>query len=402
MSHLDTVVDAVVQEHVGRTFPACSVCVAHDGRVVLEKAWGWIDPETRLLPAQPDTLFDFASLTKLFTTTALLALLGEHGLSVDTPLVELVPEFGAINPRGMNGGQDPHSKEYLPTPAALEGQEVDVRRVTLRHLLTHTSGLPPWRDVYKAAGPAPAPPGQPDPLPRAARWANALATLVQYPFVAPPDGVVRYSDIGLLLLGEAVARLHGSGDLETAIQRRVTDALPPGELGFKPVRAELVKREQTAPTEDDPTWRKRRVWGEVHDENACGVGGVAGHAGLFGTARALAAFGQIWLAEREPFGVPADLRDAAISEQATTGAVRRGLGFALKAADDSMAGDRLSMASFGHSGFTGTTLWVDPEAGLVIATLTNSVYYGRHSEAYARTHTFRRALHDAIAEACEG
>ena len=67
-----------------------------------------------------------------------------------------------------------------------------------------------------------------------------------------------------------------------------------------------------------------------------------------------------------------------------------------------MAGDRLSMASFGHSGFTGTTLWVDPEAGLVIATLTNSVYYGRHSEAYARTHVFRRALHDAVAEACEG
>ncbi|MBL8146118.1 MAG: beta-lactamase family protein [Anaerolineae bacterium] len=402
MNALATAVDAVVQAQVGRTFPACSVCVAHGGRVVLEKAWGWLDPETRLLPAQANTLFDFASLTKLVTTTALLALLGKHGLGVDTPLVEIVPEFGAVNPRGIDGGQDPHSKDHLPTPAAMEGQQVDVGSVTLRHLLTHTSGLPPWRDVYKAAGPAPAPPGQPDPLPHPARWANALAALVQYPFVAPPDGVVRYSDIGLLLLGEAVARLHASGDLEAAIRRQVIDSLPPGELGFNPVGSGMKAREQTAPTEDDPTWRKRRVWGEVHDENACGVGGVAGHAGLFGTARALAAFGLRWQKEREPFGVPAAVRDAAISEQATTGGVRRGLGFALKAAEDSMAGDRLSMASFGHSGFTGTTLWIDPEAELVIAVLTNSVYYGRHSEAYARTHTFRRALHDAIAEACEG
>ena len=402
MKRLEKAVDAVVQAHVGRTFPACSVCVAHNDRVVLENAWGWIDPETRLLPTRPDTLFDFASLTKLFTTTALLTLLGLHDLSVDTPLVELVPEFGAVNPRGIDGGQDPHSKEYLPTPAALAGQQVDVRTVTLRHLLTHTSGLPPWRDVYKSAGPPPAPPGQPDPLPREARWANALAALVQYPFVAVPDGVVRYSDIGLLLLGEAVARLGDGRDLETSIRRRVTNALPPGELSFNPVGSGLKAREQTTPTEDDPTWRQRRVWGEVHDENACGVGGVAGHAGLFGTARALAAFGQIWLDEREPFGVPATLRDAAISEQAPTGGVRRGLGWALKAAENSMAGDSLSMASFGHSGFTGTTLWVDPEAGLVIATLTNSVYYGRHSEAYARTHEFRRALHDAIAEACEG
>jgi CubicO group peptidase (beta-lactamase class C family) len=79
---------------------------------------------------------------------------------------------------------------------------------------------------------------------------------------------------------------------------------------------------------------------------------------------------------------------------------RRGLGFALKAEVDSMTGDRLSQNTFGHSGFTGTTLWIDPDAELVIATLTNSVYFGRHSAAYAATHDFRRALHDAVAEAC--
>lgn len=402
MSALETAVSAVVQAHLGHTFPACSISVIYRDQAVLERAWGWLDPETQALPATPATRFDFASLTKLFTATALLNRLGHHGLSIETPLVELIPEFATVNPRGVDGGQDPHSKQHLPTPDAMLGQRVNVSTVTLRHLLTHTSGLPPWRDVYKAAGPPPAPPDQPDPLPRAARWANALAALVRYPFVAPPDDVVRYSDIGLLLLGEAAARLDSSGDLASAIQTQVTDWLPPGELGFNPLRSGDLRREQTAPTEDDPTWRQRRVWGEVHDENACGVGGVAGHAGLFGTARALARFGHHWLNDREPFGVPAALREAAISQQATTGDVRRGLGFALKAATDSMAGDRLSPRSFGHSGFTGTTLWIDPEAELVIVILTNSVYYGRHSAGYAQMHSFRRALHDVIAEACAG
>jgi CubicO group peptidase (beta-lactamase class C family) len=138
----------------------------------------------------------------------------------------------------------------------------------------------------------------------------------------------------------------------------------------------------------------------VHDENACGVGGVAGHAGLFGTAQAAAAFGARWLNTPSPFGIAEPLRTAAIQPQAVTDGTRRGLGFALKAAADSMAGDRLSMQAFGHSGFTGTTLWMDPEAALVIAVFTNSVYFGRHSDAYARTHAFRRAVHDAIAAAC--
>lgn len=398
---LESAVDEVVRSHLERTFPACAIYIIHRGQPVLNRAWGWIDPEMRTLPANTETLFDFASLTKLFTVTALLSLLSTHGLTVDTPLADVLPEFTRTNPRSIDGGQDPHSKQHLPTPPDKLGRQVDARAVTLRHVLTHTSGLPPWRDVYTAAGPPPVPPDEPEPVPRALRWSNGLAALVQYPFVASPDGIVRYSDIGLMLLGEAVARLHPSGDLETAIRVQVADALQTGSICFNPVRSGRFERAQTAPTEVDPGWRKRRVWGEVHDENACGVGGVAGHAGLFGTAGALAEFGARWLRDAEPFGVSSALRQAAIREQAVTGDTRRGLGFALKAATDSMAGDRLSPRSFGHSGFTGTTLWIDPDAELVIATLTNSVYSGRHSAAYARTHEFRRTLHDAIAEACE-
>lgn len=400
MSRVEAAADAVVRAHLENTFPACAVAIIHRGECVLDQAWGWIDPGAQTLPAQRETLFDFASLTKLFTTTTLLNLLGTHGLTIDTPLADLLPEFSAINPRSIDGGQDPHSKQHLPTPPEQIGVTVDVRTVTLRHLLTHTSGLPPWRDVFNAAGPVPSTPDEAEPVLRSVRWEHALAALVRYPFVARPDNVVRYSDIGLLLLGEVVARLHPSGDLEAAIRAEVTDKLNSGVITFNPVRSGQFEQAQTAPTEGDPGWRKRRVWGEVHDENACGVGGVAGHAGLFGTAGALAEFGARWLQESEPFGVQAHLREQAIREQVVSDGVRRGLGFALKAVEDSMAGERLSLNSFGHSGFTGTTLWIDPDADLVIATLTNSVYYGRHSAAYGRTHVFRRALHDAIAEAC--
>jgi CubicO group peptidase (beta-lactamase class C family) len=253
------------------------------------------------------------------------------------------------------------------------------------------------------AGPAPVPPERDEPVPRTERWARGLAALCAYPFVGQPDGIARYSDIGLMLLGEAVARLDGSGDLKTAIRQHVIDTFPrffQRHLTFNPIRDHLIVHAQIAPTENDPAWRRRRVWGEVHDENACGLGGVAGHAGLFGAAYTVAALGQTWLDGAAQFGISAEVAREALTPQAESDGQRRGLGFALKAHEDSSAGDRMSARTFGHTGFTGTSLWVDPDARLVVAVLTNSVYYGRASQAYADTHPFRRAVHDAIAAAC--
>ncbi|MGQ9908679.1 MAG: serine hydrolase domain-containing protein [Candidatus Flexifilum sp.] len=394
--------EPLIAAHLSVTFPACTICVSHHADVIYEGAWGSIDPDTRSMPVTTETLFDLASVTKLFTTTAFLSLVSEGWAKLDDPLIRVIPEFGSITPRPIEGGQDPHTRQRQPTPPDLAGKTVDPASITFRHLLTHTGGLAPWRDVYTVAGDAPPPPDQPmPPDARRERWQRALAALTTYPFVAPPDGVVRYSDIGLMLLGEAVARLDGSGDLERAIDRRVVQPLgadAAGQILFNPVRDHGRARAGIAPTEDDPTWRQRRVWGEVHDENCCGLGGVTGHAGLFGTARAVAALGQRWLRDPGAFGIAPDLARQATTLQIDSAGTRRGLGFALKAPSDSMAGDRMSQRAYGHSGFTGTTLWIDPEAGVVVALLTNSVYYGRHSQAYASTHSFRRAVHDAIME----
>jgi CubicO group peptidase (beta-lactamase class C family) len=404
-------IESIVHAKLGEVFPAAALTVVKDGAVLLNAAWGWIDPDKQQHPVRTDTIFDLASVTKLFTATSFLSLLDENNLTLDTPVVAVVPEFGASGARPMDGGQDPHTKVKLPTPEAVLGKHVDPARVTLRHLLTHTSGLAPWRDVFNAAGPAPASPDEKDPIPREERWRNGLRAICGYPFVGEPgEGIVRYSDLGLMLLGEAAARLHANGtqhsvgtyrrvptqnaDLEMAIKSRVLSPLGLESVRFNPVR-NGIDRNMTVPTEYDPTWRKRRVWGEVHDENACGVGGVAGHAGLFASARDVAALGQAWLENDARLKIPPELMGDARREHANTEGTRRGLGWMLKAAVDASAGDFFSLSSYGHTGFTGTSLWIDPERRLVVACLTNRVYPGR---AHEGIHAFRRALHDTIAK----
>ncbi|MBZ0284821.1 MAG: beta-lactamase family protein [Anaerolineae bacterium] len=385
--------DALMGRDLGNVFPACSLTVIYKGETVLDAAWGEVEGN----PTQVDTRFDLASVTKLFTATAFLSLVSAGNVRLDDPLVSVIPEFGAESPRRIEGGQDPHSKERLATPAHLEGQTVDPALVTFRHLLTHTSGLPAWRDVYTTAGSAPTPPDRPDPISRGERWARAVKALCGYPFTGKPGKNVSYSDVGLMLLGEALARLHGAS-LDEAILARVLRPLGLNNVLFNPVREGGIPRENIAPTEDDPTWRKRRAWGEVHDENACGVGGVAGHAGLFAPARSVALLGRAWLYEPHVFGIDPELAALAKQEQSETDGARRGLGFALKAHVGASAGDYFSPNTYGHTGFTGTSLWIDPDKELIVACLTNSVYPGRW---HGGTLEFRRDLHDLLAQELE-
>ena len=382
--------EELLRRHLPGTFPALSICVIHQGKTVWHEARGWIDPAGRTMRVGFETLFDLASVTKLIVETAFLVLVEARAIGLESRLVDVLPEFGRKSPRKIAGGQDPHTRAFLPLEPQYRGMTVDPARVTFRHLLTHSSGLPPWRSVYLEAADRPPPPPTHIHEYNGARWRHGLEAMLGFPFAGAIGDKIRYTDIGIMLLGEAVARLHG-GRLDRAVKDLVLRPLRLDSFTYNPM-LNGVPRENIVPTELDNHWRHRRVWGEVHDENACGVGGVAGHAGLFATAQDLARFGQAWLGGDEGLGISAALRQMATSQQAS-GQFRLGLGWMLTAEQGSSAGDLYGAQSFGHTGFTGTSLWVDPERELVSAILTNRVYHGRHEEGI---HAFRRALHDLI------
>ncbi len=382
----------LLESHLPATFPALSLCVIHRGETVWREAFGLIDPKDPRAIVEVDARFDLASVTKLIVETSFLVLVEAGAVALESPLVDVIPEFGRLRPRKIAGGQDPHTRAMLPVEPELRGLLVDPRAVTFKRLLTHSSGLPPWRSVYLAAADRPPPP--PTHIARydSERWRRGLKAMLDYPFAGTIGEAVRYSDIGIMLLGEAVARLHGR-PLDDALRELTLAPLGLDSFTYNPM-LNGIPRANIAPTELDSHWRRRRAWGEVHDENACGLGGVAGHAGLFATAQDVARFGQAWLEGDERLAIGPNLRRAATSEQAR-GQFRLGLGWMLKAESDSSAGDRYSAHSYGHTGFTGTSLWIDPERELVSAVLTNRVYHGRQD---AGIHAFRRALHDLIVE----
>jgi len=387
---LHLALNALMARHVGVTFPSCSLAVLFKGQPVAHGAWG----ESEGTAACTDTLFDIASISKLFTTTVFLRCVSSGLVGLDDALCTVLPAFVQSGSRPVEGGQDPHTLKRHVLELELSGQSVDPRRVTFRHLLTHTSGLPAWRDVFAIAGSVPHPPEAKRPLEGDARWSQALPAIYNYPFIAQPGQHVVYSDIGFMLLGQAVQVLC-SQPLDQVIEAQVLSPLALERTMFNPVNSGRATLAQTAPTEMDLRWRQRRVWGEVHDENACGLGGVAGHAGLFATAMEVARFGQAWMDAPEQLGVDAELAAQAKTEQAVTDDVRRGLGFVIKSRDNASAGDRFSEDTFGHTGFTGTTLWVDPQRQCVVSCLSNGVYLGRASHA---PHAFRRELHDLLAQ----
>jgi len=382
---------ATIEQAVrARICPAVGLAVFHQDEPYLDAAWGWIDPETKQFPVQTSMAFDLASVTNLYTTTAFLSLVSEEKVTLTTPLIDILPEFSHSNPRPVIHMPNAMRDDVAEPVSA--GFSFDSSQVNFRHLLTHTSGLPEWTSIYANVVPPVAPDLQ-DPVSRRDRWATVLEQAVQVDFVGQPDDVVRYSDIGFMLLGEAVSRLHGTpGQLEQAIQARV---LKKGfhHTVFNPLQ-NRYRRYDVVPTESDTVWRKRRVWGEVHDKNACAAGGVAGHAGLFAPAFEVASFGNLWLNHGVPyFNLDDELWQAATELQAASQTEARGLGWRLNALRDSSAGSKFHKDSYGHTGFTGTSLWIDPHASFVVALLTNRVYTGREKEGI---HELRRNVHHIL------
>ena len=362
--------DGIISEAVadGAT-PGAVLAIARHGRFVRLRGYGKLDWAESADPADPRSIYDLASLTKVVgTTTAAMLLVDEGRLDLEAAVVD-----------------------YLPWWAAGDAAK---ENVTVRQLLLHRAGLPPFRRFYLEMEGIDA-------------YLSAIGGLeLDY----QPGTQTVYSDIGFMTLAFIIERVSGQA-LDEFLEERVWDRLGMHDTGFRPAGA---IRNRIAPTEVDTAFRNTHVHGVVHDENAYAIGGVAGHAGLFSTATDLAVVAQMLLDEGRVVGcerldsggrdricadgVTGPLR--LLSEETVREFTRRfdsqashALGWDTPG-DQSSAGDYFTRDAFGHTGFTGTSIWIDPELDLFVVLLTNRVNPTRDNAKHV---PLRRAIHDAAA-----
>jgi serine-type D-Ala-D-Ala carboxypeptidase len=329
-------------------FPGAAVVVGRKGSAVWEKGFGRIDWATSSSRVSAtETIYDLASLTKVIgTTTAVMILYDEGRIKLDAPVNTYLPEF-------TGGYKD---------------------SVTVRQLLEHRSGLPADRDLWRIAHSP----------------AEARQVVLDAPLECKPGQCYIYSDLGAITLGMMVERVTGQG-LDVFLHERVFAPLGMLNTFFKP--ADSLKS-RVAPTEVSPP-RGYPLQGEVHDENAYALGGVAGHAGLFSTASDLSIFAQMILEGGEYKGVRI-VSDSTVKLFTTRAAGSRALGWAM--ADGQWGSGRfMSEGSFGHVGYTGTSLWIDPDREMFVILLTNRVHAARARQPAKVIADVRADLTDAAA-----
>lgn len=338
-------------------FPGCVLAVGWHGQLAVHP-FGKLSVTGDDDEVDDDTMYDMASLTKVIaTTTSVELLVQQQRLDINLPVGHYLPEFDAA----AKSDPDPTWRAH----------------VTVRNLLLHDSGLPGIRQFFKDTK------GHEAIIERAA----------SEPLVHKPGTQVEYSDLGFILLGAIVERLTGQPEDAFAKQ----EIFGPLGMDRSMYRPPSSLRKDIAPTEIDKTYRHRLMWGEVHDENAWAMGGVAGHAGLFSTAPDVAIFAQMLLNG----GIYAHQRllDRSIIDEFTKrvdiGNSARALGWDVPE-HPSSSGHYFSPDSFGHTGFTGTSLWMDPDRGLFVVLLTNRVNPTRANEQIREV---RPAVHDAILKA---
>ena len=334
-----------------KAFPGAALIVGYRGWIVLDTSAGKLTYDPASTPASGDTIYDLASLSKAIGTTSAAMMLAESGrLLLDAAVQDYLPEF----------------------------KGPDKEKVRVENLLTHSAGLPAFLPLYKETQ----------------GYENVLARIYSTPLQYEPGTKSVYSDLGMILLGEIVTRASGQ-----TLDRFLADSLfAPLSLQstlYKPGKALLPR---IAPTENDP-WRKRVVRGEVHDENAFAMGGVAGHAGLFSSAHDVAIFAQMMLNDgiydHRRFFTPSTVRRFTSFQ----GRPEWDRSFGWAKPSPGWTSGIFSPDAFGHTGFTGTMLWVDPAKQLFIVLLTNRVHPTREN---TRIDEARRAVCEAVVRAVEG
>ncbi len=364
--------DILTHAIADRAFPASSVAVTYRGEFVAHKALGGFTYDPTSPAASSASVFDLASLTKVVATTAMAMLLYERGiLDLEMPVTAVVPEFASDDPRRS--------------------------QVTLRMLLAHSSGLPAYEKLFLRA--------------KTREELQRAAVITE--LTADPCTHAEYSDIGFIILGLALECLADES-LDSFCQREIFGPLAMSHTTFNPAK---TLRESIPPTADESaagkcgagretvslitaptgsTFRGRIMQGEVQDENASVLGGVAGHAGLFSTAGDLALFAHAMLNGGYPILRPDTVQLFTRRESVPTG-TSRALGWDTPSSP-SQSGKYFGPRSFGHLGYTGTSLWIDPDRQLSIALLTNRTWPDCQSTAIKKV---RPAFHDAVVEALQ-
>jgi CubicO group peptidase (beta-lactamase class C family) len=329
-------------------YPGAAVVVGRKGSSVWEKGFGSLDWDAKSEPVIPESsIYDLASLTKVIgTTTALMVLYDEGKIHLDDPVSKYIPGFAG-------GWKD---------------------SVTLRQLLEHRSGLPAGRDLWRVA--------------RSPEEARQM--VIETPLEARPGERFEYSDLGADMLGFVVEAVSGKS-LDSFLDERVYEPLGMTDTFFRPADS---LRARIAPTEVTPP-RGYPLRGEVHDENAYALGGVAGHAGLFSTAADLSIFAQMMLNGGVYNGVRV-VADSTVRLFTTRAAGTRALGWDT-CDNNGGCGSYLSDRAYGHTGFTGTSIWIDPDREMFVILLTNRVHAARARQPAKVISDVRADLADAAA-----
>jgi CubicO group peptidase (beta-lactamase class C family) len=348
---LDRAVRAGVTDGI---YPGAVAIVGTSDRILAARGYGHFTwNASSPVPTPDSTLFDLASLSKVVATTSAVMLLADRGrLALQHPVQRYLPAFVG------------------------EGKE----QVTVRLLLEHRSGLRAGLRL--------------DTLARDAAQARAL--VLAEPLRYPPGERVIYSDLNAMLLGWVVEAVTHE-PLDRFVAREVFAPLGMTETRYRPTKA-LARR--TMPV---GLWRGHAIAGEVHDQNAARLDGVAGHAGLYATGADLARFAQFMLRRgAAPDGTPL-VRPGVVDTFLRRGPGNRALGWELRdtTTSDNSAGTRMSAAAYGHTGYTGTSLWIDPERGLFVVLLTNRVFAPRTGRSIAKLRAVRGAVADAAVALCD-
>jgi CubicO group peptidase (beta-lactamase class C family) len=332
-------------------FPAVSVAITHQGKLAALKAIGRFTYDLESPEVTSASIFDLASVSKVVATATVAMILYQRGLlDLEMPVVSAVPEFA---------GQDERRPE-----------------VTLHMLLAHSSGLPAYEKLFR----------------RAPTKDQLLDAAFATPLVADPGSQATYSDIGFIVLGIALERIADE-PLDRFCQREVFGPLGMAHTAFNPPPA---WRPSIPPTVDDRSFRHRIIQGEVYDENASVLGGVAAQAGVFAPAHDVAVFANAMLNGGQPILHPETLAVFTRREPSPAG-TSRALGWDTPSSP-SQSGKYFSPHSFGHLGYTGTSLWIDAERQLSVVLLTNRTWPDASNKAIQE---IRPKFHDAVVEALE-